>query len=133
MSRSGYVDDCDNWSLIRWRGAVKSSIRGKRGQDFFKALISALDTMTEKRLIKNSLESDVGFCTLGVLGKSRKIDMSDIDPEDSQTVACKFNIAEALAREVLWMNDEACYFIESTEQRWNRMRAWAEKQINVVR
>ena len=22
MSRSGYSDDCDQWDLIRWRGAV---------------------------------------------------------------------------------------------------------------
>lgn len=26
MSRSGYVDDCDVWALIRWRGAVKQAI-----------------------------------------------------------------------------------------------------------
>jgi hypothetical protein len=34
MSRSGYSDDIDSaddqWALIRWRGAVKSAIRGAR-------------------------------------------------------------------------------------------------------
>lgn len=33
MSRCGYSDDYDQWALIRWRGAVESAIRGKRGQD----------------------------------------------------------------------------------------------------
>lgn len=32
MSRSGYSEDLDMWDLIRWRGAVKSALRGKRGQ-----------------------------------------------------------------------------------------------------
>ena len=34
MSRSGYTDECDGWELVRWRGAVNSAIRGKRGQAF---------------------------------------------------------------------------------------------------
>jgi len=35
MSRSGYVDngDIEQWDLIRWRGAVASAIRGKRGEE----------------------------------------------------------------------------------------------------
>jgi hypothetical protein len=36
MSRSGYSDDLENWSLIRWRGAVASAIRGRRGQAFLR-------------------------------------------------------------------------------------------------
>ena len=31
MSRSGYEDGLEMWDLIRWRGAVASAIRGKRG------------------------------------------------------------------------------------------------------
>jgi hypothetical protein len=46
MSRSQYIDDCDdNWQLIRWRGMVASAIRGKRGQQFLKDLLAALDAM----------------------------------------------------------------------------------------
>jgi len=46
MSRSGYSDDCDDqWSLICWRGAVKSAIRGKRGQAFLKEMLAALDAL----------------------------------------------------------------------------------------
>ena len=45
MSRSGYTDDYDDgyeWANIRWRGAVKSAIRGKRGQATLKAILDAM-------------------------------------------------------------------------------------------
>jgi hypothetical protein len=45
MSRSGYSDDHSEWDLIRWRGAVASAIRGKRGQAFLRELLVALDAM----------------------------------------------------------------------------------------
>lgn len=33
MSRSGYSDDCESqWSWIKWRGQVASTINGKKGQ-----------------------------------------------------------------------------------------------------
>jgi len=59
MSRSGYTEDNDDqWALIRWRGAVKSAMRGKRGQAFLRELLAALDAMSVKRLIANDLVFD---------------------------------------------------------------------------
>jgi len=56
MSRSGYSDDCeDNWSWICWRGAVKSAIRGKRGQAFLRETLAALDALPERKLIAKDL------------------------------------------------------------------------------
>lgn len=57
MSRSGYSEDYDgdHWDLIRWRGAVASSIRGKRGQAFLREALAALDAMPEKKLITGDL------------------------------------------------------------------------------
>lgn len=55
MSRSGYTEDCDGWDLIRWRGAVASAIRGKRGQAFLREALAALDAMPEKQLISHDL------------------------------------------------------------------------------
>lgn len=57
MSRSGYSEDWDgeNWTFIRWRGAVKSALRGKRGQAFLREALAALDAMPEKRLITHDL------------------------------------------------------------------------------
>ena len=129
MSRSDYCEDSSNWEYICCRGAVNSAIKGKRGQAFFKELLSALDAMVEKELIAEELESHGRFCALGVLGNARKIDMSKIDPNDSRQVSNEFDIADALAREVVFENDEACFRSETPSNRWVRMRRWVESQV----
>ncbi len=133
MSRSDYSDgECSGWDLIRWRGAVKSAIRGKRGQKFFKELLAAMDAMQNKILVANELETSSGeFCTLGVLGCARGIEMQEIDPEDHETVAKVFNVSDALVREVVFMNDDGGhYYGETPEDRWLRMRKWVVENIN---
>ena len=106
MSRSGYSDDCDNWALIRWRGAVTRAIRGLRGQAMLRELVQALDALPEKRLASGSLVTDDGeYCALGALGRARGMDMAPIDPDDREAVAQAFGVAEALAAEVMWEND----------------------------
>lgn len=109
MSRSGYTDDCENqWELIRWRGAVKSAIRGKRGQQALREILAALDAMPNKRLASELLvTADGEFCTLGALGNARGVDLDSIDPDDPQAVAAAFGISEALAAEIMYENDEA--------------------------
>jgi len=104
MSRSGYSDDCDGLGL--YRGAVESALRGKRGQVLLKELLAALDAMPDKRLVANELEADGQFCALGVVGKCRGIDMTKLDPDDSRQVSRVFNIAESMAREIVYINDE---------------------------
>jgi hypothetical protein len=146
MSRSGYSEDCDDqWALIRWRGAVKSAIRGKCGKSFLKEMLAALDAMPVKRLIANELAAPdrVSFahwglieaesvCAIGAVGKARNIDMSGIDPHDPETVADTFEIADALAKEIVYENDEgAGYWSKETpEQRFVRMRAWVAGHIH---
>ena len=129
MSRSGYSDDCESWSLICWRGAVTSAIRGKRGQEFLNQLADALDEMPVKRLVANDLEVGGEFCTIGVLGAKRGIELGKLDPNDREEVAGVFGIAPALAAEIVFMNDEGSWNTETPEQRWNRMRKWVEEQI----
>ena len=158
MSRSGYVDECDDqWQLIRWRGAVKSAIRGARGQVVLRELIAALDALPEKRLAADSLVNEEGqFCTLGALGHARGLDLSAIDPDDRAAVAKAFGIAEAMAAEIMYENDECAAenyvpmrveicgpmrhfdkrFVthyelntRSEEQRWRAMRAWAVSNL----
>lgn len=111
MNRSGYTDDfCDdNWALIRWRGAVASAIRGKRGQAFLRELLAALDAMPEKRLGANALREDAtgDYCALGALGAARGMDIESITPDDRSDVADAFGVAEALAAEIMYENDEA--------------------------
>ena len=127
MSRSGYSDDCDQWSMILWRGAVKQAIRGRRGQAFLREAIRALDALPEPRLIACDLQAPTGeVCFLGAVGVSRGLDMSDLDPEDIEAVAEAFGISAAMAREIVYENDEAEWRTVSPEERFRRMRAWAE-------
>lgn len=130
MSRSGYADDIDDtWALIRWRGAVNSAIRGARGQAFLVELRDALDAMPVKELITDELVHDGCMCTLGVVGAARGIDMTHIDPYASKKVAATFGIAPAMAREVMFENDQEWGYGETPAQRWVRMRKWVDAQI----
>lgn len=109
MSRSGYCDDGGEgtWGLVCWRGAVNSAIKGKRGQAALKELATAMDAMPVKTLAAESLVSAEGeFCTLGVLGNLRGLDMGAVDPEDWDAVARLFGIAPAMVREIVYENDE---------------------------
>lgn len=134
MSRSGYTDD--GYHAL-WRGQVASAMRGKRGQKFFRDLIDALDALPEKRLITDDLIKEGEVCALGALGLKRGIDMTHLDPEDPERIGRAFDIAHQLAAETVYMNDEAfCWTYVSgsrtkvtPEERWQRMRKWAEANI----
>jgi hypothetical protein len=162
MSRSGYTDDDgdDPLALGRWRGRVASALRGKRGQEFLRELAASLDAMPEKRLIAHELKAEGQFCTLGVLGDARGIDLAKLDPEDYDGVAEAFGIAPCMAQEIVYENDEAfCDYdfveveicgpirrgypdfgrrqktvrvqIEDAESlRWKHMRTWVQKQLD---
>lgn len=131
MSRSGYSDDCDNdWGLIRWRGAVASAIRGKRGQEFLYEMLHALAALPERKLIDRDLEREGAVCALGAVGKARGLDMSKVDPEDHEAVAAFFGIPHSLACEVMYWNDEDWRArSETDEQRFERMRKWIENNL----
>ncbi|MEQ9223807.1 MAG: hypothetical protein RJQ08_11630 [Salinisphaeraceae bacterium] len=134
MSRSGYADDFETaeeqWALIRWRGAVNAAIRGKRGQAFLRELGEAMDAMPVKELIADELATASGeHCAIGVVGAARGTDMRDLDPEDAPSVAMAFGIAPALAKEVVFMNDEAAWWAETPAQRWQRMRNWVSENL----
>lgn len=160
MSRSGYSDDCDDpLALGRWRGRVASALRGKRGQAMLRELAASLDAMPDKRLIAHELKADGEFCTLGVLGAARGLDLERLDPEDYDQVAAAFGIAPCMAQEIVYENDEAFddwEFVEvpifgpvrpywpeygrhfmtirmpkkdAAAQRWKHMRAWVAKHL----
>ncbi len=143
MSRSGYVDDVDDaLQFGRWRGVVASTIRSKRGQAFLWEMLAALDAMPIKRLVANELETPdlvpcshwglyeaESVCAIGAVGKVRGVDMKAIDPDDYSTVAGKFGIAEPMAQEIVWINDEAGNYRETPEDRFIRVRHWVAIQI----
>lgn len=131
MSRSGYSDDYEFVNL--WQGTVSRAIKGKRGQKLLIDLAEALDEMPIKRLITMDLKNNEGeFCTLGVLGAKRGFDLEKIDPEQPECVAKKFDIATAMAQEIVYQNDE--WFGNCTpEERWTRMRAWVQENIKDIK
>lgn len=133
MSRSGYTDDCEN--LAMWRGQVASAIRGKRGQQFFRDFIAALDALPEKKLIADDIADESGcVCSLGALAKARGLDLDSIDPYAYTELGATFNIARQLAQEVMFENDQGDGWRgrETPERRWERMRAWAIEQVRVT-
>lgn len=142
MSRSGYTDDVeDTWRHIMWRGAVTSAIRGKRGQAFLRELIAALDAMPEKRLAPESLvTADGEYCALGVVGAARGIKLEEIDPEDYTQVSKAFGLAESMAREIVYENDEyidewasheveICGPMRNFYPHYERHRRWVRRPI----
>jgi hypothetical protein len=141
MSRSGYTEDMeDYWAHIRWRGAVESALRGKRGQAFLREILEALDALPEKKLVANSLVRNDGCaCTLGAVALKRGMDTSEFRlPDDAdeyeiedafRNAGYAFGIADAMAREIMWHNDDGSWNNETDEQRFVRMRRWVECQI----
>ena len=137
MSRSGYSDGVEGWESIRYRGAVASAIRGKRGQQFIRDLVASLDVLPSKRLIRHKLVDGEEVCAIGSVGKMRGVDMSAVNPEDyfdydcGEEIASLFGIAPALAREIMDENDEHDFWEKETpEQRWQRVRKWAVSQLH---
>lgn len=130
MSRSGYTDDGGD-HLNLYRGSVERAINGKRGQTFLTELAAAMDAMPEKRLIAHELIDEAGaMCTIGVVCKARGIDVSGVDVENADAVGKLVGIAESMAREIEYENDERPYGRDETpEQRWIRMRKWVAASL----
>jgi hypothetical protein len=106
-----------------------SAIRGARGQKLLREMLAALDAMPEKWLVRNELVTDYGeYCALGCVGAARGIKMDHIDPEEPEQVAVAFDIAEPLAREIAFENDENAP--DDPQKRWKYMRRWVESHIN---
>lgn len=136
MSRSGYTEDYEGteWDLIRWRGAVASAIRGKRGQAFLREALAALDALPSKELIAEELRQatdrpEGAFCTLGAVGHARGTPLDRVDPEDHYSVAHLFTIPHALACEIMYENDDQGPQDETPRARWERMRRWIASKI----
>ena len=133
-NRSGYEDADDEWAMIRYRGAVASAIRGRRGQEFLAELVETLDAMPTKELIRDSFSCDGGVCALGSIYAARGISPPVIDYDEhldplSEEVGLGLGIANALAAEIMDVNDERGPPLESAEARWQRVRRWVVYRI----
>lgn len=136
MARHGMVecdfyDQSEQWAYICFRGAVKSAIRGKRGQAFLKELIKALDAMPEKKLIEGELHREGEYCAIGTVGAARGVDLDNLDVSDYDKLGEVFGISSKLVQEIEWINDELIHAKDSEkdERRWQVVRDWAEAQL----
>ena len=132
MSRSGYGDDCEYLNL--YRGAVERSINGQRGQEFLRELAESMDAMQDKILISGSLIDEQGHvCAIGVICKARGVDVSRVDYYDPRSVGKAVGIAQSMAAEIEYMNDEWWPLSgESPQQRWLRMREWVGENLRLA-
>jgi hypothetical protein len=147
-SRSGLIssNDCDHWSYIRWRGAVASAIKGKRGQAFIRELKEALEAMPAKRLIKDELINAEGeVCAVASVMKARGLDASSVHVDDYDRIAELLGVNAKLIQEIEWENDHArkfyvlpytgyayqakTHYDESPEQRWKELHGWCEANL----
>lgn len=137
MSRSGYIEpgDPEEEKLCNiYRGTVKKAIKGKRGQAILKELLAHLDAMPVKELIANDFASEGSYCSLGLVGEKRGLDLSGIDPEDDSDgvdkLASMFNIDPSLVREIMFINDEIFTRQDGPSTlRWITVRNWVSSQI----
>lgn len=148
MSRSGYSDDLDQRELAMWRGMVASATRGKRGQALLKELEASLVALPEKRLIASRFAKDGEVCALGSVELRRKVRagiptnqaVKQIEkewPEDmdaSGEAAQWFDIAECLAQEIQYINDERFEWNPdgtkiTPEKRYEEVLKWVREQI----
>jgi len=131
VNRSGYHDDIDDQDLNLYRGRVARTMKGKRSQEFLRELADAMDAMPEKILIANELVDSVGdCCTIGVVCKSRGIEVAEVDPMDPDAVGKLVDISRTLAAEIEFENDDGSFHGEDPAKRWVRMRKWVADQID---
>ena len=132
MSRSGYTDDCDDYLAMGRAIATRNkAMRGKRGQAFLSEMLTVLDAMPVKELVREALVDGYdpyliaieatpprsfwreeepkpfcGVCALGAVGQARGLAMAHLDPHEPEMVAAAFGITATMAREVVYENDD---------------------------
>ena len=135
MSRSGYSEwyDSDGYPEL-YRHAVERAFNGKRGQSFLRDLLASLDAMPDKQLSAYEWVDSGKACALGVAALARGLEseFSELNPEDdyaAKKAARLLGIAESMAREIVFINDEGTWKTETKAERWTRVRAWVAQMI----
>ena len=137
MSRYCDSDDYDwePWMEGQAAGAMRSAIRGRRGQQLLRDLIAGLDALPVPELAAGALEDpETGcVCALGAVRRVRGAETVPLrfdptDPDiDWRDLAKPFDISETLANAVVSQNE---YGSERNDEqsrriRWQSVRAWA--------
>lgn len=134
-----YDDDSDPSQEGLAAGALRSAIRGERGQRFTRDLVQALDALPSPELAAGALEDEKTgcCCALGAVRRLRGADAVPLwfDPMEEDmapdVLAKPFNISETLAWAVVQANEGGMTGNdESTRRlRWKQVRDWAARQL----
>ena len=137
MSRYCDSDDYDwePWMEGQAAGAMRSAIRGRRGQQLLRDLIAGLDALPVPELAAGALEDpETGcVCALGAVRIQRGANAVPLyfdptDPDiDWRYLAKPFDISETLANAVISENEYGSKRNDeqSRRRRWQSVRAWA--------
>ena len=131
--------DAEPWMEGQQAGALRSAIRGQRGQRLLRDLVAGLEALPSPELSAGALEDeDTGCCcAFGVVRRYRGAAAvplyfdpmeADLDPPH---FAEPFDVAPALAWEVVEVNEGSSdsNMEAARRQRWERVRAWAVKHL----
>ncbi|HMN97453.1 MAG TPA: hypothetical protein PKC43_06140 [Phycisphaerales bacterium] len=144
MSRSCYSDDLDSAALAMWRGRVMSAIRGRRGQRLLRDLLSALEAMPDRELIRGDLVVDGACCALGAVALHRglRAQVDEIqrelprdewddhdDGERNEMIAAALDVATCMVQEIADVNDDWGPHDQTPAQRHARMLAWVRGHL----
>ena len=141
MSRYCDFDDYywEPWMEGQAAGAMRSAIRGRRGQQLLRDLIAGLDALPVQELAAGALEDpETGcVCALGAVRLQRgaeavPLHFDPTDPDiDWRDLAEPFDISETLANAVVSQNEYYDKFNDeySRRRRWQSVRAWAVRHL----
>ena len=141
MSRIIEAEDCEPWMAGQQAGALRSAVRGRRGQAFLRELVAALGALPAQELAAGALEDpETGCCcAFGAVARARAWGREEIglDPTDDDIwrpecrLAEAFDISETLAWQVIAENEAFSECNDRTwrRRRWRHVRDWAVSEI----
>jgi hypothetical protein len=135
-----YDDDSDPSQEGLAAGALRSAIRGERGQRFIRDLVQALDALPLPDLAAGALEDEETGCpcAFGAVRRFRGADAvplwfhpmeEDVTPDN---LAKPFNVSKTLAWAVVQVNEDGMIGNdeETRRLRWKRVRDWAVRRLS---
>lgn len=134
MSRhwTGESDDPLDWG--RYTAALRSSIRGRRGQRLLRDLIDGLEALPEPELDCHELASHGTGCVCAfravALHRGESFDdLADAETLEPSELAERYDVSSTLANEIVQLNDEivagGSHDVIQRRVRWRKVHAWA--------
>jgi hypothetical protein len=131
--------DWEPWMDGQRAGALRSAIRGRRGQQFLRDLVSALDALPEPELSAGALEDkETGCCcAFGAVRRHRGAESAplgfhpmeeDVTPD---RLTEPFDVSPTLAWAVVSANEGWCSSNspQARRQRFRDVRRWAAAKL----